>query len=350
MENGILVSVILASYNHADYIDQAIQSVLNQGIQNMEVIVVDDGSTDGTPERVEKIKDSRLKLIRLKENRRFHPRNEGLTIAKGKYIAFQNSDDVWKQEKIIKQIEILEKNSQISGCFTMVEIIDENNFTLKKSWANNSFSAQSRSNIEWLRYFFDYGNCLCISSAVVRSEQVKKVGNFNPSLFQLGDLDLWIRLAALGEFHIIEKKFTQMRIVKNKNMSRPSLTTSQRTAMERIDVFERYKENIILDKIDRIFIDIMPNSNNSEVAKLGTLALHAWKLSPAHILFANKIITEIIKDKEKKEELISIFGIKIINEFIKKRGEVKIMFQDRRKTIIFRMIKFFKIFFDKTRI
>jgi len=119
------VSVIIASYNHVNYVKEAVTSVLEQDIDKMEVIVADDGSDDGTPDEIEKIQDSRIKLIRLEENRKEHPRNLGLSIAEGEYIAFQNSDDKWMPGKLKKQINYLDKNPKAAACFTGVGIIDE---------------------------------------------------------------------------------------------------------------------------------------------------------------------------------------------------------------------------------
>lgn len=347
MGKELLVSVILASYNHENYIIESIQSVLTQDIQKMELIVVDDASNDRTLVKVKEIKDPRLRIISFKENRRFHPRNEALNMARGKYIAFQNSDDVWKQDKLEKQIEILEKDPQLSGCFTGVEIIDKNNIILENNWANGLFTLQNRNSIEWLRHFFDQGNCLCISSALARSDQIRKVGNFNPSLIQLGDFDLWIRLAALGEFYIIEENLTKMRI-SDTNLSKPSPSSNRRSIMEYIDVLERYREDLIFDKMDKIFADIMPNSDDSEVAKLGALAIHAWDLSPAHIIFANRIIAEIIKHKVKKEKLLDIFGVGIIHDFLKKRGEIEINFGNREPMSLLEQSKYYiKLLYGK---
>ena len=113
MSNLPLVSVILPSYNHVDFVREAIESVLNQSFQNLELIVVDDGSTDGTPEQIEKIKDHRIQLIRLETNRMQHPRNLALGLAKGRYIAFQNSDDVWLPDKLSAQVEFLNKHDDV---------------------------------------------------------------------------------------------------------------------------------------------------------------------------------------------------------------------------------------------
>ena len=112
MKTSPLFSVILPSYNHADYVAAAVHSVLDQTVNDLELIVIDDGSTDGTPDIVENIKDSRIHLIKLTENRSKQPRNLALEIAQGKFVAFQNSDDVWHPQKLERQIDRLNKNPE----------------------------------------------------------------------------------------------------------------------------------------------------------------------------------------------------------------------------------------------
>lgn len=103
-----LVSVILPSFNHAQFVTEAVNSVLNQTVKELELIVVDDGSTDGTAEIVAAMRDPRLQCIVLKDNRRLNPRNVGLNLARGQYVAFQNSDDRWEPTMLEKQIALLE--------------------------------------------------------------------------------------------------------------------------------------------------------------------------------------------------------------------------------------------------
>ena len=318
-----MVSVILPSYNHADFVEEAVMSVLDQDFKNLELIVVDDGSTDETPSKVSRVKDPRIKLICLEENRRYHPRNKALNIARGRYIAFQNSDDVWSKSKLEKQLEIMEKNRNISVCFTDIEIIDEKGGILKNSWANNSFANKNKSSAAWLRHFFDIGNCFCISSALVRRKKLSKVGVFKPSLFQLSDFDLWVRLASVGDIHIINEKLTSMRIAGNKNFSAPKSITTRRSMIEYLDVLGRYKEQPVLSSVKEAFADVIKNTD-SEIGVLGDLALYAWGLSPLHIMFGNNIISEILEDESKREEMIGIYGTKIIYDYIEKRGQVEI--------------------------
>lgn len=104
-----MTTVIIPSYNRADIIQKSIMSVLNQTISNLELIVVDDGSDDDTELKVKEIKDNRLRYIKLEKNSgACAARNKGICEAKGKYIAFQDSDDTWVKDKLEKQIAFME--------------------------------------------------------------------------------------------------------------------------------------------------------------------------------------------------------------------------------------------------
>lgn len=100
-----LVSVIIPTFNRRRTLRRAILSVLNQEYTDLEVLVMDDGSTDDTPELMATIKDPRVKYVRLKENRgASRARNAGLRLARGEFIAFQDSDDEWLSGKLEQQI------------------------------------------------------------------------------------------------------------------------------------------------------------------------------------------------------------------------------------------------------
>jgi glycosyltransferase involved in cell wall biosynthesis len=104
------ISVIIPTYNGSRNIKRAIQSVFNQDYPNIEIIVVNDASTDDTVDLVESIKDSRIKLLKHLENRGVSAaRNTGIKASTGKYIAFLDDDDEWLPTKLSKQVEYLEK-------------------------------------------------------------------------------------------------------------------------------------------------------------------------------------------------------------------------------------------------
>lgn len=130
-EDGIervkgLVSIIMPSYNTALYIEKTIQSVLDQTYPNWELIIVDDCSTDNTDEVLEKIKDTRIHYLKNEKNSGAAvSRNKALRKAKGQWIAFLDSDDLWMPNKLEKQIRFMEENGYAFS-YTNYEEIDVN--------------------------------------------------------------------------------------------------------------------------------------------------------------------------------------------------------------------------------
>ena len=119
-----LVSIIMPSYNTAPYIEETIQTVLNQTYTNWELIIVDDCSTDNTDEVLSRISDSRIRIFKNDRNSGAAvSRNRALREAKGQWIAFLDSDDLWMPEKLEKQISFMEKNGY-SFSYTNYEEID----------------------------------------------------------------------------------------------------------------------------------------------------------------------------------------------------------------------------------
>lgn len=118
------ISVIIPTYNREKLVVRSINSVLNQSYKNIEVIVVDDCSTDCTELEVKKIKDKRLKYIKLPKNTgACYARNVGISKATGKYIAFQDSDDVFRKNKLEKQLKNLKKNdSDLDFCKLKIHV------------------------------------------------------------------------------------------------------------------------------------------------------------------------------------------------------------------------------------
>ena len=121
-----LVSIIMPSYNTDIYIEKSIQSVLNQTYKNWELIIVDDCSNDNTDEVILKIADSRIKYLKNEKNMGAAlSRNRALCEAKGQWIAFLDSDDLWMPEKLERQIKFMEENGYFFS-YTNYEEIDSN--------------------------------------------------------------------------------------------------------------------------------------------------------------------------------------------------------------------------------
>ncbi len=131
--NESLVSVIIPTFNRAPVIKRSVMSVLNQTYSNIEVIIVDDGSTDNTEEIIKTINDSRVFYVKQSNKGACAARNYGINLANGVYIAFQDSDDVWHKNKLRSQIDRLVKN-EADLVFCKMAINGDMNKTIPKNF------------------------------------------------------------------------------------------------------------------------------------------------------------------------------------------------------------------------
>jgi len=201
VEDNPTVSVVIPTYNRAHLLGGAIQSVLSQTYQDFELIVVDDGSTDDTEEVVRSFSDERLRHIRLEENSRTAavPRNTGIKIATGEYLAFLDSDDEWLPQKLEKQVKAFEEASPKVGIvYTGMWWIRDN----EKTYLPFSSVIQKEGNIgkELLKRNFVWG-----SVALVKKECFNRVGMFDEKLSYGEDCDMWLRVSKYYDFKLIDE-------------------------------------------------------------------------------------------------------------------------------------------------
>lgn len=153
MENG-LVSVIMPSWNTGKFIAESIQSVINQTYKNWELIIVDDCSTDNTDEIVGKFTDIRIKYLKNEKNSGAAlTRNRALREAKGEWIAFLDSDDLWKPEKLEHQLKFMKKHNLKFSYHEYVKI-DEQSHPL------NIYVSGPRIVTKRKMYNYGYPGCL----------------------------------------------------------------------------------------------------------------------------------------------------------------------------------------------
>ena len=201
-----LVSVIIPVYNGENFIENTIDSALKQTYRNIEVIVVDDASTDSSREKISLYRDPRIKKIYLKENHHIcYCGNVGFEHAVGKYIALIGHDDCWRSDKLEKQVTFLEEHPSYGLCFTWVNVIDEDNhckntenYNFYKLFCNDNFKKEY-----WSRKLIIDNNCFCAPSACIRSEVLKQTGYYRYGLVQLQDYDLWLRVLGQTETYIL---------------------------------------------------------------------------------------------------------------------------------------------------
>ena len=121
------VSVILSSYNHAPYVAEAIESVLHQTFRDFELLIFDDGSTDGSADIIRTFRDERIKTFLYEKNRGpLEIAREAASAVQGKYLAVHHSDDAWESKKLEKQVHFLDMHPEHVACFTLVQFMDEN--------------------------------------------------------------------------------------------------------------------------------------------------------------------------------------------------------------------------------
>ena len=178
-----LVSIIMPTYNCAKFIGKTIESVIAQTYENWELIIVDDCSNDNTEEVVSKYKDNRIKYHRLKNNSGAAvARTEAMKKASGSYMAFLDSDDLWKKDKLEKQLEFMNKNNYNFTC-TEYEQIDEEGNKLNKV-------IKVKKRADYNRILLD---CPVGNSTVMYN--VEKLGKFEvPNIRKRNDDALWLQI------------------------------------------------------------------------------------------------------------------------------------------------------------
>jgi len=232
-----IVSVCMASYNHAPFIRTAVESVLRQTFTDWELVVTDDGSTDGTLAALDGITDDRLRIEGFPENRSACVAiNHCIRRARGRFIAVLNSDDAWAPEKLAKQIAVMNEQPQTAAVFTLVNLIDERGAPFAPEQAHGylrMFDQPNRDRADWLRRLFFGGNCLCHPSVLVRAEVYRDVGLYDECMAQLPDLDMWIRTCMRHDIHVLQERLTFFRLLdhaRNASGNRPE--TRVRVATE----------------------------------------------------------------------------------------------------------------------
>lgn len=182
------VSIHMCTYNRAQYIRQAIDSVLTQTFRDWELLIVDDASTDTTEEIVHSYTDSRIVYIKNEVNLGITKnRNKALSLSQGEYVAVLDSDDYWTDtSKIEKQVAFLDQNIDYALIGTHMSIVDEDNAELKKIiYPTKNKTIHSLLLIK---------NLFCHSSVVYRKKEILELGGYNEQLPIWEDYDLWLRI------------------------------------------------------------------------------------------------------------------------------------------------------------
>lgn len=183
-----MISVILPVYNGSKFLSNAIDSILNQTFVDFEFIIINDGSTDNSLKIIESYqkKDKRIKIVSRGNKGLIETLNEGFSLAKGKYIARQDDDDVSHLTRFEKQVNFLENNIEYALCGTLYNVVDEENNFIRKHYLPST-----NENIQ--KHLFD--SCFGHGSVMIRREMILDMKWYRKEALHVEDYDFFIRIA-----------------------------------------------------------------------------------------------------------------------------------------------------------
>ena len=196
-------SVVIPTYNQADYLRVALRSVLEQTCQDYEVIIVNNYSTDHTLEVIAKANDPRVQVINFRNNGIIGAgRNVGIKASQGSYIAFLDSDDTWYPTKLERVAEALSADPQAGLVCHEQDIFRDGTLAKCSRYGPPEHYRESMHN-----YLVFVGNCISTSATVVAKRYLDQVGYFSEDqrLITVEDFDLWVRLSRVCRFKFIRQ-------------------------------------------------------------------------------------------------------------------------------------------------
>lgn len=199
-----LVSVVIPNYNYARYVSAAVESALSQTYTHVEVIVVDDGSTDNSIE-VLRTFENKIRIIQQKNSGQSISRNRGISEARGDFVAFLDADDLWMPTKLEKQMALF-RNPSVGLVYCGVNLTDSDLKTIEIQRAEYR-GRTLYAHTEYARAVVLGGE----STAVVRKEVFLRAGLFDPALSLSAGWDMWRRIASAYEIDFVDEPLIQYR-------------------------------------------------------------------------------------------------------------------------------------------
>ncbi len=231
------ISVIIPAYNAERTILKTIESVQQQTFKDLEIIVINDGSSDRTLEILDTVEDDRLKVYSYENGGLPTARNRGISRAKGEYISFVDADDLWTEDKLEKQLSALQQNPKAGVAYSWVICMVED----PENPSNVTFVPDNKPHLTGNIYReLLLGNFIGNGSNILaRREAIESIEGFEPSLKSCEDWDYYLRLAAQWEFVLVPEP--QVLYLKT-----PGTMTSKAHIMEAegMRVVERTYENV----------------------------------------------------------------------------------------------------------
>ncbi len=295
-----LVSVLMPAYNTARFIGRAIESVLTQTYTHWELVIVDDGSTDDTPEVVGRYTDERIRYIRTENRGPGAARNTAIDNAHGEFIALLDSDDVWFPHKLGIQMEALRGPVDVGLVYANVWRIDEEGHRLKPY----RFSLGRLPIGSCLDRMLVRNGVFCTSTVVFRRDILDRTGGFNATLHAGQDWDLWRRMSMYVNFGYTARPLTAYRI-------RKSSISAQHEARRLFDsmIIERsFSDPEVRSRFSPCRLERLRREAAAvHLYNIGSLALRAGKLGRATASFFRSATARLYDFRQ-----IAMFAVSLV--------------------------------------
>ncbi|MFH1612729.1 MAG: glycosyltransferase [bacterium] len=255
------ISVIIPTYNAAQYIEKSLKSVLNQTYKDFEIIIVDDGSTDNTKEVLKPYLSSIIYIYQQNKKQAF-ARNIAIKKAQGDYIAFLDADDFWLPETLEIQKLSLDLYPEIAMVFgNIIEFDEKGNFEIGGIKKEELHIFEKSNNINFnnkkieifygnvFKYLFK-GNFVPIMTVMIRKTISEKIGNFDEQMVLAEDYDMWLRISKNYSLGYIKQNLANVRILSNSS-SRKNIDFSYEQEIKALKKNIKTKINIPLQVIKK---------------------------------------------------------------------------------------------------
>lgn len=323
MNNNPVISVVMSVYNGEKYLDEAIESILNQTYKDFEFIIINDGSTDKSLEIIKKYEnqDERVVLISRENRGLITSLNEGIEKAKGKYIARMDADDISLPQRFEKQVEFMKKNLDVGVCGSWVEVFGENR--KDTLWKMQSIDEELKPRLLFSVTFAH-------PSVMMRKELLEKYGlKYKEQYKHAEDYKFWLDFSKHTKFANIPKKLFRYRYLE---------TSVSRTADNAKDE-QRYKtiKSIFEEVLDELGIQNTEQENKLHF----TIGLNE-RIAKEDIdfKFLNKYLTKLIEANKKTK----VFDEKYLEQFLAKKFLIVVYYKIKKRDFSFFGAVFYRLF------
>jgi glycosyltransferase involved in cell wall biosynthesis len=280
--SDVVLSVAISNYNNAKYVTAAVRSALLQTFPQLEVIVIDDGSTDDSLEQLGRISDPRVSIIAQKNRGLAGARNTGILFSRGRYIGFLDADDLWHVRKAERHLALMAVDPSIGLTFSYSAYLDEDGVPTGQLLISRSKQPSARD----LAFRNHVGNG---STPIIRRECFEQAGLFAEDLRSCEDYEMWVRIAALTPYKVrlVPEVLTGYRVRSG------SLTMSFEPFIQEgrkvVDRFTQYLPSFSRRDADRCYAEVIRIASrkalsNGEMVLSRRLLLEALRYCPTLML------------------------------------------------------------------